>query len=117
MLMVGYLTRPSSGDVAEEIGCMLRVTARISLLFASVARPTTVLLGNIDPLRTGVRQYIRHRRYLRLAMAVTHTVHAGYIAALPLILGLLVRAFQAREIITAELACYPIFGLDFCRYR
>jgi methionine sulfoxide reductase heme-binding subunit len=90
MLAVSYLTVPPYGDIADEIGYMLRVTARISFLFlilAYFARPTRVLLGNIDPLRTGVRQYIRHRRYLGLAMAIAHTVHTGYIAALPLVLG------------------------------
>jgi sulfoxide reductase heme-binding subunit YedZ len=90
LIVVGYIAGPRYTDIGDEIGYMLRVTARIAFFFlmlAYIARPIRMLLGNVGPLRTFVRQYIKHRRYLGLAMALAHTVHAGYIASLPLVLG------------------------------
>lgn len=90
MLVISYLAMPTYAEIGDEIGYMLRVTARIAFLFlmlAYIARPIRMLLGNVSSLRTGVRQYMKHRRFLGLAMAIAHTVHAGYIASLQLVLG------------------------------
>ena len=63
--------------LADHIGYMLRVTARIAfflLLLAMIARPFRQLTGIGS-------QLLRHRRYLGLAMAFVHTVHFGYVIA------------------------------------
>ncbi len=64
-------------SLADHIGYMLRVTARMAfflLLLAMIARPFRQLTG------MGL-QLLRHRRYLGLAMAFVHTVHFGYVLA------------------------------------
>ena len=69
--------------VAAEIGYMLRVTARLAfayLMLAYVARPLVRLFGVGRPL-------VRNRRYLGLSMAITHTVHFGYVVSLVTVLG------------------------------
>ena len=69
---------PSGAEsLADHIGYMLRVTARLSfgfLLLAYIARPLARLLhsGNF---------FMRHRRYLGLAAALGMTVHFGYVCA------------------------------------
>ena len=91
MLAVGYLIMPKGIDVEAEIGYMLRVTARVAFLFlmlAYLARPIRMLLGNTAGMRDFVRSWLKHRRYLGLSMAFAHTVHAGYVLALPLVLGM-----------------------------
>lgn len=66
------------GDLREELGYALRVSARFAffaLLLAYIARPWQQLTGS-------GRWLLRHRRYFGLAAALTHTVHFGYIVAL-----------------------------------
>lgn len=66
------------GDLREELGNALRVSARFAffaLLLAYIARPWQQLTGS-------GRWLLRHRRYFGLAAALTHTVHFGYIVAL-----------------------------------
>lgn len=61
----------------DYLGYALRVTARISLaafLLAYIARPLVQLLDR-------GRWLVRHRRYLGLAAAASHTVHFGYVLA------------------------------------
>ena len=89
MVLGGYLMMPEL-SLDDEIGYMLRVTARVAFLFlmlAYLARPMRMLLGNVSATRDGVRSWLKHRRYFGLAMAFAHTVHAGYVLALPLVLG------------------------------
>lgn len=61
----------------DYYGYGLRVTARVAVtffVFAYVARPLVQVLG--------VGQWlVRHRRYLGLAAALTHTVHFGFVVA------------------------------------
>jgi DMSO/TMAO reductase YedYZ heme-binding membrane subunit len=66
------------GDLREELGYALRISARFAffaLLLAYIARPWQQLTGS-------GRWLLRHRRYFGLAAALTHTVHFGYIVAL-----------------------------------
>lgn len=89
LLLLGYLAMPEYAGLDEEVGYMLRVTARIAFLFlmlAYLARPVRMLLGNVQATRNLVRTWLKHRRYLGLSMALAHTVHAGYVLALPLLL-------------------------------
>ena len=89
MVLSGYLMMPEL-SLDDEIGYMLRVTARVAFLFlmlAYLARPMRMLFGNVSAARDGVRSWLKHRRYFGLAMAFAHTVHAGYVLALPLVLG------------------------------
>ena len=61
----------------DYLGHALRVTARVSVVFfllAYVARPLVQLAGR-------GRWLLRHRRYLGLATAVSHTVHFTYVVA------------------------------------
>lgn len=61
----------------DYYGYGLRVTARVAVAFfllAYVARPAVQMLG------VG-RWLVRHRRYLGLAAALTHTVHFGFVVA------------------------------------
>lgn len=91
LMVIGYLMMPDDSNIEEEIGYMLRVTARIAFVFlmlAYIARPVRMLLGNVSATRNLVRAWLQHRRYLGLAMALAHTVHAGYVLALPLVLGM-----------------------------
>ena len=63
--------------LAEHIGYMLRVTARLAfglLLIAYIARPLTELLRSPNAV-------LRHRRYLGLAVALVMTVHFAYVCA------------------------------------
>ena len=65
----------SANLLAEHIGYMLRVTARLAfglLLVAYIARPLTELLRSPNAL-------LRHRRYLGLAVALVMTVHFAYV--------------------------------------
>jgi len=78
LVAIGFLAMPESGTRADEIGYMLRVTARIAfafLLCAYIARPLTRLFGR-------GRALVENRRYLGLSMAFAHTVHFGYVVAL-----------------------------------
>ena len=89
LVLLGYLMMPALSP-EDEVGYMLRVTARVAFLFlmlAYLARPLRMLLGNVSATRDFVRSWLKHRRYLGLAMAFAHTVHAGYVLALPLVLG------------------------------
>lgn len=61
----------------DYYGYGLRVTARVAVAFfvlAYIARPMVQVLG------TG-QWLVRHRRYLGLAAALTHTVHFGFVVA------------------------------------
>ena len=67
----------SAEFLAEHIGYMLRVTARLAfalLLLAYIARPIAKLLRSR-------RVLLRHRRYLGLAVVLVMTVHFGYVWA------------------------------------
>ena len=76
VMATGFATAPpitSAEFLAEHIGYMLRVTARLAfavLLLAYVARPMAELLRSR-------RVLMRHRRYLGLAVALVMTVHFG----------------------------------------
>ena len=80
VMATGFATAPpitSAEFLAEHIGYMLRVTARLAfavLLLAYVARPMAELLRSR-------RVLMRHRRYLGLAVALVMTVHFGYVCA------------------------------------
>ena len=80
VMATGFATAPpitSAEFLAEHIGYMLRVTARLAfalLLLAYIARPLADLLRN-------QRVLLRHRRYLGLAVALVMTVHFGYVCA------------------------------------
>ncbi len=78
LLAVSYLAMPVYAEYSDEIGYMLRVTARLAfalLMLAYVARPLQRAFG------IG-RSLVLHRRYLGLAMAFAHTVHFGYVVLL-----------------------------------
>ena len=77
LLGAGYLMMPAYAELADQVGYMLRVTARIAFAFfvaAYVARPMVVLVGK-------GRLLVANRRYLGLAMALAHTVHFVYVVA------------------------------------
>ncbi|MBL6813878.1 MAG: hypothetical protein ISQ65_01500 [Pseudomonadales bacterium] len=80
VMAVAFVTAPPVGNtefMAEHIGYMLRVTARLAfalLLLAYIARPLADLLRN-------QRVLLRHRRHLGLAVALVMTVHFGYVCA------------------------------------
>ncbi len=80
VMAAGFATAPpvtSAEYLAEHIGYMLRVTARLAfalLLLAYIARPMAELLRSR-------RVLLRHRRYLGLAVALVMTVHFGYVWA------------------------------------
>ncbi len=66
---------PTFETVKEGYGYGLRVTARITFVFfllAYIARPMVVLF------RKG-QWLVRHRRYLGVMAALSHTVHFGYV--------------------------------------
>jgi hypothetical protein len=89
--LASYFTMPESAAVEDQIGHMLRLTARIAFLYLMltyVARPLRMLLGHIEMLRGFLRGLLRHRRYLGLGMAFAHTVHAGYVVALVVLLDM-----------------------------
>ena len=89
--LASYLTMPESAAVEDQVGHMLRFTARIAFLYLMltyIARPLRMLLGNIEMLRGFLRGLLRHRRYLGLGMAFAHTVHAGYVVALVVLLDM-----------------------------
>ena len=71
------LLRPEHSTGAEYLGYALRVTAWISAVFfllAYIARPLA---------RCGWTGWlVQNRRYLGLSVALSHTVHFGYIVAL-----------------------------------
>lgn len=70
-------------NLADHIGVMLRVTARLAfamLLLAYIARPIAQLLRN-----RGLS--LQHRRYLGLAAALVQTVHFGYVWAFVVVSG------------------------------
>ena len=78
VLLLCYLWMPAYTELQDEVGYMLRVTARVAfilLLLAYVARPLVRLFGVGKVL-------VQHRRYLGLSMAIAHTVHFGYVVAL-----------------------------------
>jgi len=75
LLAVSLISSPTFNDPVDTYGYGLRVTARITFAFfmlAYVARPVQQLFGVGSWL-------VRHRRYLGLAAAFSHTVHFGYI--------------------------------------
>lgn len=77
-LLLSYLLMPDFTELQDEVGYMLRATARLAfvfLLLAYVARPLVRLFGVGKVL-------LEHRRYLGLCMAMAHTVHFGYVVAL-----------------------------------
>lgn len=89
--VLGYLSMPPFAEVGDEIGYMLRVTARtafVYLMLAYLARPLVMLLGNLELFHGLSRGMLRHRRYLGLGMAIAHTVHAGYVVALVVVLDM-----------------------------
>lgn len=68
---------------ADFVGYALRVTARVAgalFLLAYIARPLVQLYGVGSSL-------VRHRRYLGIAAAIAHTVHAAYLVVLFRALG------------------------------
>ncbi len=78
---VSYFVMPAYEDVADHVGYMLRVTARIAfafLLLAYVAHP----LQRMGQFSGAGKSLVRHRRYLGLSMAIAHTVHFFYVAYL-----------------------------------
>ena len=85
-LVVSYLGMPAYDTVRDEVGYMLRVTARIAFVFlmlAYVARPLRVAFKlSISGIGAWL---VRERRYLGLSMALAHTVHFGYVVALVVI--------------------------------
>ena len=80
VMAAAFATAPpvtSAEFLAEYIGYMLRVTARLAfalLLLAYIARPIAELLRSR-------RVLLRHRRYLGSAVALVMTVHFGYVWA------------------------------------
>lgn len=75
VMLLAYLAMPHYEVAADADGYMLRVTARLAfcfLLLAMVARPLMQLTGH-------GRVLVQHRRYLGLAMALTHTVHFYFV--------------------------------------
>ena len=77
-LVLCYTLMPDYTKLEDEVGYMLRVTARLAfvcLMLAYIARPLVRLFG------VG-RGLLGHRRYLGLSMAMAHTVHFGYVVAL-----------------------------------
>lgn len=77
-LIAGYLVMPDDFTETDQIGYMLRVTARVAfvlLMLAYVARP----LSRLSSIGRGMLQ---HRRHFGLAMALAHTVHFAYVVAL-----------------------------------
>ena len=78
ILVWGELSAPV--DVADRVGYMLRVTARLAfalLLIAYLARP----LKQLGVEGTALRWVLRNRRQVGLSMALAHTVHFGYVVA------------------------------------
>ena len=74
-LLGSLILAPTYETVHEGYGYGLRVTARVTFAFfmlAYVARPLVRLFA------TG-RWLVRHRRYLGLMAALSHTVHFGYV--------------------------------------
>ena len=70
-------------NLADHIGVMLRVTARLAfamLLLAYIARPIAQPLRNRGLL-------LQHRRSLGLAAALVKTVHFGYVWAFVVVSG------------------------------
>ena len=78
VVVLSYFGMPAYVEFADEIGYMLRVTARLAfvlLMLAYLARPLQRGFGM-------GRTLVLHRRYLGLAMAFAHTVHFGYVVLL-----------------------------------
>jgi sulfoxide reductase heme-binding subunit YedZ len=74
---VSLALAPAGLSGLDYYGYGLRVTARISVFFfllAYVARPLVQLFGH-------GRALVRHRRYLGLVAALSHTVHFGFVLA------------------------------------
>jgi len=74
LLGVSWLVSPATSQ-ADQIGYMLRATARLAfsfLLLAYLAKPLLQLFG----VGSGL---VKNRRYLGLAMAFTHSVHFYYV--------------------------------------
>ena len=80
VMAAAFITAPpvaSAEFLAEHIGYMLRLTARLAFalfLLAYIAGPLAELLFSRLVL-------VRHRRYLGLAVALVMTVHFGYVWA------------------------------------
>ena len=78
VVVLSYFGMPAYVELADEVGYMLRVTARLAfalLMLAYLARPLQRGFG------IG-RTLVLHRRHLGLAMAFAHTVHFGYVVLL-----------------------------------
>ena len=83
VVAASYAFAPSYPELRDEVGYMLRVTARLAfglLLLAYIARPLVRTVG-------WGRGLLRQRRYLGLSVALVHTVHFGYVASLYVLLG------------------------------
>ena len=83
IMVVSYLAMPVY-TVADEIGYMLRVTARLAFVLLILAYTATALMrlfrvGYVFSLARWLR---KNRRYLGLSMALVHTVHFGYVVSL-----------------------------------
>lgn len=77
VIVVALVLAPSELTGIDYYGYALRVTARVSVtlfMLAYVARPAVQALG------VG-RTLVRHRRYLGLSAALSHTVHFFYVVA------------------------------------
>lgn len=91
VLALCYLWMPAVAELRDEVGYMLRVTARVGfvcLMLAYVARPLVQVTGR-------GRGLLRHRRYLGLSFALAHTIHFGYVASLVVVLGETIEPFVA----------------------
>lgn len=86
-MLLGYLMMPDLNP-ADQIGYMLRVTARIAFIFLMLAYLASPLnriahaVNGLDGVLHFSRMLLRNRRYLGLAMAWAHTVHFAYVVAL-----------------------------------
>lgn len=80
VMLLSYLWMPVYPEYLDEVGYMLRVTARLAfilLMLAYLARPMQRAFG------IG-RTLLLHRRYLGLAMALALTLHFYYVIRLAL---------------------------------
>lgn len=80
VMLLSYLWMPPYPEYTDEVGYMLRVTARLAfilLMLAYMARPLQQAFGVGSAL-------LLHRRYVGLAMAFAHTVHFYYVVELAL---------------------------------
>ncbi len=80
VVLLSLVLMPDYSAYLDEVGYMLRVTARLAfalLMLAYIARPLQRQFG------IG-RTLVLHRRYIGLAMAFAHTVHFYYVVELAL---------------------------------